>query len=64
MSDSPLCYWPFSLTLSRARLMPFCSRPCLVTLSRPRLGPFLFPVLPSDPVPATFSAVFVPGPAL
>ena len=42
----------------------FCSRDCLLTPSRPRLGPFLFPALLSDPAPATFRAVFVPGPAL
>ena len=32
--------------------------------ARPRLGPFLFAGLPSDPAPATFNALFVPGPAL
>ena len=41
----------------------FCSRPTLPTPPRPRFGPFLFPALLSGLAPATFRAVFVPGPA-
>lgn len=42
-------------------LICFLSGPVHCDLSRARLGAFLFPAEPSDPAPATFRGVFVPG---